>query len=48
MDEIIGTGVDPNHAIHYIGCAVSVALAIGGMGLSMAIFNCLTLIVIDP
>ena len=48
MDGIITTGVDPGHAAHYIGCALGVALAATGAGLTMAIFNCITLMLIDP
>jgi hypothetical protein len=39
---------DMVHAAHYIGCALSVALAVSGAGLVIAIFNCITLMVIDP
>ena len=48
MESIELAGVDWGHAAHYLGCALGVALAATGAGLTMAIFNCITLIRIDP
>lgn len=36
------------HASRYIGCALSVALAATNPALSVALFNCIMLMWIDP
>lgn len=40
--------VNWGHAGHYVGCALAVALAATDPALVMALFNCITLIFIDP
>lgn len=41
-------GVSAGHAGRYLGCALAVALAPTGAGLTLAIYSCIMLMVIDP
>ena len=48
MDGTELLGVSAGHAGRYLACALTVALAATGAGLTIAIFNCLMLMVYDP
>ena len=48
MDGTELLGVDLGHAGRYLGCALAVAVAATGAGLTIAIYSCIMLMVIDP